>query len=503
MSRASSPPAAPADLDQLRQILAGIAEGVILVGARRDLLWANAAACGMHAVETPAQLGRTVGEYRRLFRLRYRNHRPLVAAQYPLQRVASGEAFDDVVVDVQAQADPDMHRVHRVRGQPIVSKHGGTQVRALFITDVTDWASSEQRFEKAFGANPAPAVICRVADLRYVKVNPGFLQMTGYASEQVLGRSTYELDVLAGASDRDAAIARLSAWQTIAQTEAELAVADGSGKLVVVAGQPIEMAGEPCMLFTFIDLEPRRRVELALRHSEEKFAKAFAMSPVPAIVCRADSLEITDVNEAASALAGRPPDELVGRTLAALGLLGATPDRNRVAAQVGAHGRVRNAELTLALREGESVDVLVSAETVRIEGRDCVLVAYLDITHRKRRELELADAVEAIMQDASWFSRPLIERLARVRRGDAAGESAEMASLTRREGDVLALIGEGLADKAIATRLQLSPRTVRNHATSIYAKLGVRGRAEAMLWARERGMHGLAAPARKARQGRA
>ncbi|HEY6940226.1 PAS domain S-box protein [Dokdonella sp.] len=503
MSRTPTPPASLADFDQLRQILAGLAEGVILVGRKRDVLWANASACALHGVKTPSELGGTTAGYRRLFRLKYRNHHPLRAAQYPLERVAAGEIFDGVIVDVQAHADPDSHWVHRVRGQTILSPQGTADLHALFITDMTEWASAEHRFEKAFGANPAPAVICRIGDLRYVKVNPGFLQMTGFTSEQVVGRSTYELDVLAHAAARDDAIARLSAWQTIPQMEAELIAADGSGRLVVVAGQPIEMAGEPCMLFTFIDLEPRRKVELALRHSEEKFAKAFAMSPLPAIVCRADTLEITDVNEAASALAARPTTELAGRTLDDLGLLGSGPERKRVAAQLGSHGRVRNAELTLALREGESIDVLVSADTVRIEDRDCVLIAYLDITHRKRRELELADAVEAIMQDASWFSRPLIERLARVRRGDAPVDSAELASLTRREGEVLALIGEGLADKTIAARLGLSPRTVRNHATSIYAKLGVRSRAEAMLWVRERGMRGLPATAERSRRGHA
>ncbi|HEU4664049.1 MAG TPA: PAS domain S-box protein [Dokdonella sp.] len=502
MSRAPTPPASLADFEQLRQILGGLAEGVILVGRRRDLLWANAAACAMHGVKAPSELGGTVAGYRRRFGLKYRNHHPLRAAQYPLERLACGDAFDGVIVEVQAQDDPTGRWVHRARGQAILSPRGTAELHALFLTDMTEWASAEHRFEKAFGANPAPAVICRVGDLRYVKVNPGFLQMTGFASEQVVGRSTYELDVLARATARDDAIARLSAWETIPQMEAELTVADGSSKLVVVAGQPIELASERCMLFTFIDLEPRRKVELALRHSEEKFAKAFAMSPLPAVVCRADTLEITDVNDAASALAGRPATELAGRTLDDIGLLGAGPERKRVAAQLGSHGRVRNAELTLVLREGESIDVLVSAETVRIEERACVLFAYLDITHRKRRELELADAVEAIMQDASWFSRPLIERLARVRRGDAPVDAGEMASLTRRESEVLALIGEGLADKTIAARLELSPRTVRNHATSIYAKLGVRSRAEAMLWVRERGMRGLPTPPTSARRSR-
>lgn len=42
------------------------------------------------------------------------------------------------------------------------------------------------------------AVVRRVSDLRYVKVNQGFLEMTGYPREDVIGRSIYEVDVLAG-----------------------------------------------------------------------------------------------------------------------------------------------------------------------------------------------------------------------------------------------------------------------------------------------------------------
>ena len=43
--------------------------------------------------------------------------------------------------------------------------------------------------------------------------------------------------------------------------EAELDLPDGGRKLVVVAGQTIALHDEPCMLFTFADLEPRRQAE--------------------------------------------------------------------------------------------------------------------------------------------------------------------------------------------------------------------------------------------------
>ena len=79
-----------------------------------------------------------------------------------------------------------------------------------------------------------------------------------------------ELDVLGDTPQREDALQRLAEGRTIPQTESSIAVQGGASKLVVVAGQPIEVA-EPCMLFTFNDLEPRRKdgaapQRAALRH---------------------------------------------------------------------------------------------------------------------------------------------------------------------------------------------------------------------------------------------
>jgi PAS domain-containing protein len=52
------------------------------------------------------------------------------------------------------------------------------------------------------------------------------------------------------------------------------------------------------MLFSFVDVEPRRKAEVALRQSEERFAKAFGLTPVPILVCSASDQVVMDVNEA-------------------------------------------------------------------------------------------------------------------------------------------------------------------------------------------------------------
>jgi DNA-binding NarL/FixJ family response regulator len=72
--------------------------------------------------------------------------------------------------------------------------------------------------------------------------------------------------------------------------------------------------------------------------------------------------------------------------------------------------------------------------------------------------------------------------------GDA-GPDELPDGLTRREAEVLALIAEGLTNTEIADRLVVSAATVKSHVNHIFAKAGVRDRAQAVVYAYE---HGLA-----------
>jgi DNA-binding NarL/FixJ family response regulator len=60
--------------------------------------------------------------------------------------------------------------------------------------------------------------------------------------------------------------------------------------------------------------------------------------------------------------------------------------------------------------------------------------------------------------------------------------------LTNRELEVLDLIAQGLSNPEIAARLYLSPKTVRNHISNIFAKLQFADRAQAIVRAREAGL---------------
>jgi pimeloyl-ACP methyl ester carboxylesterase/DNA-binding CsgD family transcriptional regulator len=67
------------------------------------------------------------------------------------------------------------------------------------------------------------------------------------------------------------------------------------------------------------------------------------------------------------------------------------------------------------------------------------------------------------------------------------GEDPAFAALSPREREVLALVAEGFGNAQIAVRLSISEKTVRNHVSNIFDKLGVWTRAQAIVFARERG----------------
>ena len=106
----------------------------------------------------------------------------------------------------------------------------------------------------------------------------------------------------------------------------------------------------------------------------------------------------------------------------------------------------------------------------------------------------LADAVRAVARGETWLSPAVAGQVVRraVSKDPDGGQPAEgfgppSSPLTPRELEVLRLLAQGLDNEAIAQRLVLTKRTVQNHISIIYDKLGVTSRTEALLYAVQHG----------------
>ena len=67
-------------------------------------------------------------------------------------------------------------------------------------------------------------------------------------------------------------------------------------------------------------------------------------------------------------------------------------------------------------------------------------------------------------------------------------EAAPAFELSEREREVLLLVAEGLPNKLIARRLDISEKTVKAHLTSVFRQIGVTDRTQAALWAERNGL---------------
>ena len=475
------------DLGRLRQIVASLSEGVVLIDDAGNIIWANDTALRIHGVENVEALGGDAAGYRKRFQLRYRNNHLLGKHDYPLARVVAGEEFSEVVVQVTPVADEEPGWIHQIRSLVLADEKGKPDLFVLVVQDVSLRFEAEQRFEQTFNVNPAPAVICRLSDHRFVKVNQGFLDLTGYTRDEVLGQSLYDIDVLQDASDIDTAKERLREGKTIPQMQADLALPDGGRKLVIVAGQPIDLDEQPCILFSFADLEPRRQAENELRHSEERFVKTFRLAPVGMAITIQGSHCLCDVNEAFHQLTGYSGDEVVGKSMAEIKLWEPASFLKEAEVLLSTRSGFRGRDARIRAEDGGFVDSLISAEVIPLRNDMCVLWVIQDIHERRHSELELITAIEAVMKDTNWFSRTVVEKLANLRAPHAHAAPVEVSELTRREKEVLSLLCEGGDDAAIAKGMGVSRNTLRNHIARVYQKIGVNRRAAAILWGRERG----------------
>ncbi|HEY7794566.1 MAG TPA: LuxR C-terminal-related transcriptional regulator, partial [Gaiellaceae bacterium] len=171
----------------------------------------------------------------------------------------------------------------------------------------------------------------------------------------------------------------------------------------------------------------------------------------------------------------------------ALAVVAEQPGRDRVdAAAALARGRVAQ-----AARDADAVNLLQSAVNgyARLGLRLEVALARLELARALATQSPAA-AIEAARQ-----ARNELEALGATRDADAAAAlmrslgargragPRSLGSLTRRETEVLRLVGEGLSTRDIAARLFISPKTAEHHLGRIYAKLGLKSRAEAAAYA--------------------
>lgn len=176
--------------------------------------------------------------------------------------------------------------------------------------------------------------------------------------------------------------------------------------------------------------------------------------------------------------------EVVWEAQGAVELAGPWPARPDIALVDQASG-----SLVLDTLEGHSpeigVVILGDAEALRVAAGDAAARGYL--THDASAE-ELVAAVHAVVRGLTVIEPALIRNVLGERLRASAEPQTDGETLTPRELEVLHLLADGLPNKLIAGRLNISEHTAKFHVSSVLAKLGAGSRTEAVTTAARRGL---------------
>jgi PAS domain S-box-containing protein len=152
----------------------------------------------------------------------------------------------------------------------VVALGDGKSIQSV-IRDITlrkkaqrELAESEERFSAAFHASPIWATINTLDEGRYLAVNQAFCNITGYSREEVLGRTSIEVGLWPDPGIREPLINLFKKEGSFNNQEVPRRFKDGSLHTLLWSADPIEFAGQSCMINTLTDITERKKTEMEL-----------------------------------------------------------------------------------------------------------------------------------------------------------------------------------------------------------------------------------------------
>ena len=173
-----------------------------------------------------------------------------------------------------------------VSAVPILDSAGRFAGSFGMFTDITarkavDQAirESEERFRLTFDTSPDSININRLEDGLYVEVNQGFTALTGWRREEVLGRTSLEINIWHDPGDRRRLVERLNATGVCDNLQAQFRRKDGSLATALMSARVLSLNGVRHIVSITRDISQRIAAEAALRESEERYRQVVDLVP--------------------------------------------------------------------------------------------------------------------------------------------------------------------------------------------------------------------------------
>ena len=179
---------------------------------------------------------------------------------------------------------------------------------------------------------------------------------------------------------------------------------DGTWCYVDICAGLSQFNGSPAVQMIARDVSDRIRTEMQLRATEQRFSKIFHASPVGISITEFASGKVIDINDTFLRILGVQREELISDSGATFTSWLSNVDRQQMLQELALSGSLKNWEHTFRRGDGTIGTSLRNLERMELDGQDCILTMFIDITERKK----LDDELRTSRQRLEALSRQLI-----------------------------------------------------------------------------------------------
>jgi PAS domain S-box-containing protein len=267
----------------------------------------------------------------------------------------------------------------------------------LAIEDITerqklehDTKFSELRYRRLFETAQDGILILNYPMGEVIDVNPFLLKMLGYTKSEVSGRKLWELGFIRDKTASRQAFQTLQDKGYVRYEDLPLETKGGQSMDVEFVSNVYRIDGEQVIQCNIRDITARKQADKLLEESEERFFKAFHLSPVGMIIANLSEKSWTEINESLLDLLEYTEEEIIGHTSAELALYTNPDARNSVWNDIKEKGRFENFETEWRTKSGKIKSVVISGEKLFLHGQEHAIFIVIDATERKKAEGETA-----------------------------------------------------------------------------------------------------------------
>jgi PAS domain S-box-containing protein len=197
-------------------------------------------------------------------------------------------------------------------------KWQGRNVMFAIMRDITDHVKAEKkllelenRFSIAFQASPDSININKM-DGTFVQTNDGFTELTGYTQEDVVGKTSLDINIWENPEDRVELIEGLKKEGQVVNLESRFRLKDGSCKIALMSANIIQLNGEPHILSITRDITDRKKIETDLKESQG-YLQAILDNTTSPIFLKDTAGKYLLINQQYGRLAHTTEDEIKGK----------------------------------------------------------------------------------------------------------------------------------------------------------------------------------------------